>query len=120
MHQPPGTAIDQGQRGGDHRVVGRAEPDPLRQREADDHARLRIVGQALPRGAVDQRIEVGDPAQCLARYGDGEPVVGRCEVAGGGAGGIERPALAKHGIEHLQRGAARADAFGGLAIGSDG
>ena len=72
MDQPPRSAIDQRQSGRDDRMVGRVQPDLLRKREPQHHARLLIVGQALARRAVDQRIEIGQPPQGLAGDRDRE------------------------------------------------
>ena len=77
---------------------------------------LLIVGQALARRAVDQRVEVGQAAQRLAGDGDGERAVGRRQVA-------RRPTqrlssvwpAAQHRIEHLQRRSARAAGLQRLA-----
>ena len=111
MHQPPRAAVDQRQRGRDQRMVRRAEPDLLRERQPQHHPRLAVVGQALARGAVDQRVEIGQPAQRLAGDRDGQRMIGRRQVADRPARRVERLAAAQHGIEHLQRRAARADAF---------
>ena len=110
VDQPPRAAVDQRQSGGDDRMVGGLQPDLLRQREAKHHACLGIVGQALPGGAVDQRVEVGQPAKRLAADRHREAVVGARQPADALGGGFERPSAAQHRVEHDQRRAARGDA----------
>ena len=76
VDQPARAAVDQRQGGRDQRMVGRAEPDLLRQREPQHHPRLAVVGQALAGRAVDQRVEVGQAAQRLAGDRQRERLVG--------------------------------------------
>jgi hypothetical protein len=56
VYQAPRPPVDERKRGRDDGVIRRAEADFLRKRETEDHARLRVVGQALTRRAVDQRV----------------------------------------------------------------
>ena len=91
-------------------MVGRAETGLLGQRQAQDHARLAVVGKVLTGCGIDQGIEVGQAAQGFAGDGNGQRGVLRRQFDLLGRG-IERPALAKHGIEHIQGGAARTEAF---------
>ncbi len=102
MDEAAGAAVNQGQSGRDQRVVWRSEANLLRECEAQDRARLRILGQRALRGAVDQRVEVGQAAQRLAGDGDREPLVGIGQADRTG-GGVQRTALAQHAVEQLQR-----------------
>ena len=84
-------------------MIRRAEADLLREREPKDHPRLAVVGQALPRGAVDQRVEVGKTAQRFAGDGDRERhgrAAARLRI--GAARSVERLSAPQHGVEHLQ------------------
>lgn len=65
--------------------------------------------QGLPGCAVDQRIEVGQPAQHLVGKRAGERLVGRApdRLERGAFGLVERFAPPQHGIDQLKRGAAR-------------
>ena len=76
MNQPAGPAVDERKRGRDKRVIWSLKATLLSKCEAQHHACLAVVGQALAGGAVDQGIEVGDSAQYLSCDGDREPVVG--------------------------------------------
>ena len=67
VHQSPRPAIHQRQGGRDQCMIRRAKADLLREREPQDHPSLAVVGQPLPRGAVDPRVEVGKTAQALRR-----------------------------------------------------
>ena len=111
MHQPPRAAVDQRQCGRDQRVVGRLETNLLREREPQHHASLRIVWQPLPRGAVDQRVEIGQAAQGLPGDRQRECAIGRRQVARGGECALQRLSTPKHRVQHLQRGLARANAL---------
>jgi hypothetical protein len=81
------------------------KPDP------EDHSGLAVVGKPLPGRSVDQRVQIGYSTQYLARYRDGERLVGRLKLARGLGGGIERSPAPQDGIEHLQRGSARGKAL---------
>ena len=83
MNQPARAAVDQRQCGRNQGMIGSAETDLLREREAEDHARFRIVGQALARGAVDERVEIGQAPQRLAGDGTSESAVRGRKVARG-------------------------------------
>ena len=107
VDQPARAAVDQRQSGRDQRMVGRAEADLLREREAQHHPRLAIVGQALAGRAVDQRVEVGQAAQRLAGDGDApsaavRPAGERCATAARRAESSVWPRRASTRIEHLQ------------------
>jgi hypothetical protein len=109
MDKPPGTPIDQRQRGRDQGMIRGSEADFLRNREPKHHSRLAVVGKPLPGRAVDQSVEVGQASQSLAGDRDRQRSVRRGQVARAAARGIERLAAAKHGVEHLQGRPARAD-----------
>ena len=103
MDQAARAAIDKRQGRCHDRMLRSAETNPLREREPEDHPRLDIIGQALPRRAVDQRIQVGQPPQRFAGNGESQAMVGRGQVAHGSTGRIERAPLTKHGVKDLQR-----------------
>ncbi len=120
MDQPARTAVDQRQRGRHDRMVGRAEPDLLRQREPQHHPRLGVVGQVEPGGGVDQHVEVGQAAQRFTDDRRRQRGVGRRQVARGMGGVVHRQSAAKHRIEHGQRGAAGGNTVGGVRFGQWG
>jgi hypothetical protein len=101
------STVDQRQSRADQRVLRSAEADFLRKRDTQDHARLAVIGEALPSGAVDQRIEVGHSPQHLAGDGDGQSEIRGREAFRCPGGRVQRPASTKHCIQHLQRGAPR-------------
>ncbi len=105
VNQPARTTLDQRQGGRDQRVVGDLERDPLRQREAEHHPRLGIVGQRLPGGAVDQAVEQGQAAQRLAGDRQGKALVGGVELQPL-ARRIHRLPTTDHAVEDAQGGAA--------------
>ena len=86
----------------------------MREHHPQHHAHLGVGGQIVFGGAVDQRVEIDQPAQHFAGDGAGErPVLEAANVAGRGAeGDIERLAAPQHGIEQAQRGAARGETGG--------
>jgi hypothetical protein len=69
VDQLTGTAVDQWQRCRDGRVRRRAQAERLNQRDTQHHPRLRVIGQALFRRPVDQRIKIGQAAQRFSRDG---------------------------------------------------
>jgi hypothetical protein len=72
----------------------------LNQRDAQDHARLGVVRQLLARGAVDQRVEIGQMAQRFRHNRVDKGAVGRGQALGGAMKGqFQRVAPAQHGIE---------------------
>ena len=87
---------------------GGIEPQRLRQHQPQHHARLGILGQDLLGRAVYQGVEIGQPAQGLARNRLGERTVGRlADVRQGRALGLlQRLAPPEHGIEQAERSAA--------------
>ena len=91
------AAVDQRQNGRDRGVLRRAHRQRLDQRDAQGEARLGVVGQGLLGRAVDQGVEIGEPAQRLGRDRVREgAVVGPVEVARGGVErGFERKPLAQ-------------------------
>ena len=93
-------------------MVRRRHRQRLDERDAQREARLGVVGQALPGGAVDQGVEIGQTAQRLGGDGVGEgAVVGAVELARRRVQrGFERQALAQHRVEQAQGGAARSRA----------
>ena len=111
MRQPARTARQQRQAGRDHGVGRGFQPQPLCQHHAQHRADLGILGQPLLRRAVDQAIEIGQPAQGLVGDGAGETLVGhaahltQCRPFGL----FQRFAPPQHGVEHLQGRAARVD-----------
>ncbi len=109
VREPPRSAGEQRQARGDDRVRRGVEPQPLGQHHAQHRARLGVVRQALLRGAVDQRVEIDQPAQDFAGDGPGQRAVGViAHVPGRRAQRlVERLAAAQHGVEHFERGAAR-------------
>ncbi len=115
MHQPPGPAIDQRQRRRDQRMVRGPEANLLREGQPKNHPRLAIVGQSLAGRAVDQRVEIRQPAQRFAGDRHREPMVLRRQVADRAAGGVERLTAPQHRVEHLQRRTARTNT---LVLGS--
>ncbi len=88
-------------------MLGRAEPDLLRKRDPQHHPRLAVVGKPLSRRAVDQVIEVGHPPKHLAGNGDRQSLVGGFQARRRLRRRVERAPAPKHGVQHLQRGAAR-------------
>ena len=108
VNQPPRAAVDQRQRGRDQCMVRRAEADLLRERETDHHPRLAVVGQSLARGAVDQRVEVRQPAQRLARDRYREATIRRRQVTDRAGCTFQRLPPAQYRIEDLQCRTARA------------
>jgi len=115
MRQAARTACQQRQAGGDHRVRRGVQSQRLRQHDPQHHPRLGVIGQALFGDAVDQRINVSQPAQRLARNRTGERAVGR------GANRAERRALgdfqrlppAQNRIKQTKRSAAHGKSGGG-------
>lgn len=91
----------------------RVELQCLDERDPQRGAGLGIVGEALARGAVDQRVEVRQAPQRLGRDRMGEGTVLRLvEVARGGVErGFERQPLAQDRVEQTQRRAARRRAW---------
>ena len=81
MHEPSRAAVDQGQGGGDQRVLGRAEANLLCQGDAQHHASLAVIGQTVARGAVDQGVEVGQSAEGFADNRNGQRAIGCEQVA---------------------------------------
>ena len=110
-------ALDQRQGGRDQRVVGGAQPNLLRQRQAQHHSRLGVVGQRQPRRAVDQRVDVGQPAQRLADDRARQRGIGGGQVACVLRGIVHRLATPQDRIEHLECRDARGHAFGLLFVG---
>ena len=93
-------------------VIGRAEADLLREREAQHHARL------AESSGSRWRVALSISASRSGRRRSVSPAIAKAsarsrrrQVARGGQRAFERLAAAKHRIEHLQRRAARADAF---------
>ena len=105
---PPGEQVEPGCQ---HRVRRGVQPQPLRQHHPQDHARLGIMRQRLLGRAVDQRVEIDQPAQDFAGNGPRQRLVLElADVAGRAVeGDVERFALAKHCIEQAQRSAAGVD-----------
>ena len=101
MNQAARAAVDQREQGGNRGVRRRAEGEGLDESDPEREARLGIVRQALPRGAVDQLVEIGEAAQRLGRDGEGEAaIVGTIEVARRRIErGVERQALAQDRVE---------------------
>ena len=117
MDQLARPALDQRQGGRDQRMVGGVEADLLRQREAQHHPRLGVVGQRQPRRAVDQRIDVGQAAQRLADDRARQRGIGGGQVARVLRGIVHRLATPQDRIEHLERRVARGHAFGLSFVG---
>jgi len=111
VDEAPRASVDKRQCGRDDGVIRCSEPDLLGQREAHDHPRLAVVRQALAGRPIDQRVEVRDPPKRFARDRYCKGAVRAGKVANSSGGGVERQSAPKHGIEHLQRGAACAEAF---------
>ncbi len=118
MDQAAGAAIDQRQRGRDQCVIGGAEPHLLRKREAQHGPRLAVVGQALAGGAVDQAVEVRQAAHGLAGDRHRQRLVRRGKPAHLLRRRVDRQPAPEHGIEDLQRGAARANPLSAWHRGS--
>ena len=105
MDQSARAAVDQRQHGGNGGVRRRAEPQCLRERDAEHRARLGVARQRLGGGAVDQRIEIGEMTQHLGgdRMGQRaivatvQPARRRVERA------FKRQALAQHRVKQAQR-----------------
>ena len=107
MRQPSRPPGQQRQPGGDHRMRRRLQPQPSGQHQPQHGAGLGVIGQNGAGSAVDQRVEIHQPAQHLTRQRPRQPAIGRRQALTGGMGGIvERFAPAQHGIDHAQRGAA--------------
>ena len=81
------------------------EPQPAGQHQPQHRARLGVIGQVLAGGAIDQRVEIGQPAQRLGCQGAGERAVGIAADAlqRGRPRLLERLAPAEHGIAQAQR-----------------
>gem|GEM_PF-5039502 len=112
MRQTARAAHQQRQAGGDHRVCGSLKTQDLREHDLEHRARLGIGGERQARGAVDQFVEVGAPAQNFAGNGAGERPVGVSidPREGGTARLVERFAPPQHGIDKVERGTARGKA----------
>ena len=116
MRQSSRSAREQVQTRGDHGVRRRFQPQPLRQHEPQDHARLGIVRERFPRCTVDQGVEIDQPAQRLARNRARERLVLEFAhiLGGAGKGDIERFAATQDRVEQAQRRTARMNS-GGLS-----
>ncbi len=90
----------------------RAERQRLDERDAQRKARLGVIGQPRLGRRIDQRVEIGQAPQHLGGNRMRQrAVVAPLDPRGRTANrGLERQALAQHGIEQPQRGAARGDA----------
>ncbi|GEO02169.1 hypothetical protein NSE01_40010 [Novosphingobium sediminis] len=112
MRKAARAADKQRQASSNHRVRRQAEAQRLRKHEPQDAAGLGVFGQNLPGRAIDQAVEIGEPAQRFLRDGKREGAViaalDRAQYRRGGL--IERIATAQHGIEQAQRSAASRDA----------
>ena len=108
MRQPPRAAGKQRQAGRDHRVRRGLEPQPLRQHQPQHRARLGVVGDTLARRAVDQRVEIGEPAQRLVDDRERQCTVGGAvDTAQRSALGLfERLAAPQHRVQQFERRAA--------------
>ena len=107
MRQPLRSARQQRERGRDHRMRRRVEPQPLRQHQPQHRARLGVLGQNLARRAVDQGVEIDQPTQRFRRNCAGEPRVGRRQsMERRRLVLLQRFAPAQDAIEHAQRRAA--------------
>ncbi len=118
MRQPARTASQQRQACGDHCMRRRVEPQPLRQHHAQHLPCLGIIGQRLLHRAVDQPVQIDEPAQHLSGYGAGqrlvlEPADILCRRT---ERHVQRLAAAQGCIEQAKRSAARVDT-GGLSHG---
>ena len=102
MHQPARSAIHQREGGGDQRMIGRAEPDLLGQCQAEHHPRLAVVRELLARSAIDQRVEIGQPAQCFSGDGASQRGVGRRKAPGDLGRIVHRLAAPQHCIEDAE------------------
>jgi hypothetical protein len=111
MHQPARPAFHQRQRGGHHGVRRGFQLQPAGQRNAQGMAGAGIAGQWPRRGAVNQGIQIGQPAQHGERQQPRQPAILRqrqfIQMAGGR---IERRTAIEHGLTDLQRGAAGGNA----------
>jgi len=107
VNQPPRAAIHQRQSGRDQGMLRSSKADLLGKRRPKDHSSLTVVGEPLPRCAVNQRVEVRHPPQDLSSNRDCQRLVGRLQITGALRGRIERPPAPQDGIEHLQRSPAR-------------
>ena len=89
----------------------RAERQRLDQGDTERKTRLGVIRQAAAGRRVDQRIEIGQAAQCFGGDGMGKrAIVAALDPLGGTIERrLERQALTEHCIEQLQRGAARRD-----------
>ena len=94
-----------------------SEPKRLREHQPQHRARLGIGGQRLCGRAVDQRIEIVQPAQALAGDGDGKPAVLTGQPAHRPTRLLQRLAPPQHRIEQTQRRRSRGHA--GSGIGAD-
>jgi hypothetical protein len=104
-------AVDERQRGRNDGVTGGFEQEQLREREAEHCPRFDVVRQRLGGRAVDQRVDVGHPAQRFRHDGDGKGAVGTGKpLCGGVHRDVERVAAAQNRVDQPQRGAARREA----------
>jgi hypothetical protein len=81
----------------DDGVIRRIERDLLCERHPQDHPRRGIVGQRAFRCAVDQCIEVRNPAKHFAGNGNGESWIGSAKTSRSRRR-IELQPKAKHGM----------------------
>ena len=86
----------------------RAQRQRLDQRDAQCGPRLGVIGQGLPGRRIDQRVEIGEPAQRFG--GDGvrqRPIVAALDPPGRRIERrFDRLPAPQHGIEHTHRRAA--------------
>ena len=94
-------------------MIGRAEPNFLREGKAENRARLAVIGQPVSRRAVDQAVEIGDTPKRLAGDREGEAVIGRRQLAFGARSRLQSLSAPKNAIKHLQRGLPRAETLNG-------
>jgi hypothetical protein len=76
VHQPPRASLNERQRSCDQRMIGRLKADLLSKRQAQHHPRLAVIGKRLSGRAIDQRIEIRNPAQHFASNCDGKSMIG--------------------------------------------
>ena len=116
MHQPARAAFDQRQRGRDSGVLRGAKLQPAGERDAQHHPRPCIIGQRLGGCRIDQRIEIGQPAQHGRRQVARQRPVGtqRDAVERRFERQLERRATAEHRHQQAQGAFARRDALCGL------
>jgi hypothetical protein len=112
VRQSARPAGQQRQSGGDNRMRRGLEPQPARQHQPQHRARLGIGGQRQAGGAVDQRVEIDQPAQRLASQRPRQGLVGLAAnpLQGRVPRLFERLAAPQHGIEQVQRSLARGKA----------